>query len=222
MTTSAATHFAPMSRFAAALALAGLFAATPASAHPHVWVNVVSQLQYAPDGALTGVRHAWTFDEGFSAFALQGLEEGPDGKPSEKTLRELAQVNIDSMKEFDYFTFAARGKDKLAFAAPKDYALGYDGTALTLTFTLPLAKPAASAGTTTVDVYDPTYFVAFALADKDPVTLAGAPAACKIALHRPDPAIGATTSLSEGFFSALTSSSQYGSQFANRANISCP
>lgn len=204
-----------------ALAAAGLFVSAPASAHPHVWVNVVSALQYAPDGTLSGVRHAWTFDEGFSAFALQGLEEGPDGKPTEKTLRELAQVNIDSMNEFDYFTFASKGKEKLAFAHPKDYALTYDGTALTLTFTLPLAKPPASAGTTTVDVYDPTYFVSFALADKDPVTLAGAPAGCAVALHRPDPAAGTTTTLSESFFSALTSSSEYGSQFANRATVTC-
>ncbi len=94
---------------ATVLLLAGLVA--PALAHPHVWVVVHSELSYAPDGTLAGVRHNWTFDEGFSSFALQGLETTPDGKPSEKTLAELAQVNIDSLKEFDYFTVAKRGKE---------------------------------------------------------------------------------------------------------------
>ncbi|WP_170016784.1 DUF1007 family protein [Starkeya sp. ORNL1] len=207
----------------ATLACALTLSAGPALAHPHVWVDVRSQLEYGPDGALTGVRHVWTFDEGFSAFALQGLTEGEGGKPSDTVLKELAQTNIDSMKEFDYFTFAQRGKEKLAFATPRDYGLTYDGTALTLHFILPLAKPIASAGTTTLDVYDPTYFVAFALADENPVKLEAAPKGCTLGLHRPDPAVGGSTqTLSESFFNALTTSSQFGSQFANRATVTCP
>jgi ABC-type uncharacterized transport system substrate-binding protein len=41
---------------------AGLFCivvcATPAYAHPHVWVTMHTELVYAPDGRITGVRHA--------------------------------------------------------------------------------------------------------------------------------------------------------------------
>ncbi|WP_248310346.1 DUF1007 family protein [Bosea sp. 117] len=206
-----------------AAALALLAFAGPALAHPHVWVSVRSELDYAADGTLTGVKHAWTFDEGFSAYALQGLATTPDGKPTEATLKELAQVNIDSLKEFDYFTFATRGKDKLPFNPPKDYSLSYDGTSLTLHFTLPLAKPLARSGTLALDVYDPTYFVAFDLADNDPVKLAGDAQGCTLDLHRPDPAAGATSAtLSESFFNALTSASAYGSQFANRVTVKCP
>ena len=40
-------------------------APAPASAHPHVWVTVKSELVYASDGSITGVRHAWTFDDMF-------------------------------------------------------------------------------------------------------------------------------------------------------------
>src|SRR5882672_4676785 len=45
-----------------------------ASAHPHVWVTMHSELVYAPDGTVTGVRHVWAFDDMFSTFATQGLE----------------------------------------------------------------------------------------------------------------------------------------------------
>jgi ABC-type uncharacterized transport system substrate-binding protein len=204
---------------AAAFALIALIG--PALAHPHVWVTVNSELDYAPDGKLTGVRHAWTFDEGFSSYALQGLETTPDGKPSEKTLKELAQVNIDSLKDFDYFTYAKRGKEALGFAPPKDYSLTYDGTSLTLHFTLPFAQPQAKKGAMTLDVFDPTYFVAFQLADDDPIKLAGAAEGCTLTLHRPDPAAVNTTNLTEGFFNALTTASNFGSQFANRVTVSC-
>ena len=45
-----------------------------AKAHPHVWITATSELLYAADGSLTGVRHAWTFDDMFTSYALQGIE----------------------------------------------------------------------------------------------------------------------------------------------------
>ncbi|MFD2029921.1 DUF1007 family protein [Ancylobacter dichloromethanicus] len=126
------------------------------------------------------------------------------------------------MHEFDFFTYAKRGKQDIKFLPPKDYSLTYDGTALTLHFTLPFAKPPARKGELALDVYDPTYFVAFQLADDNPVTLAGNAGDCALTLHRPDPAAtGSSTTLSEGFFNALTSASQFGSQFANRVTVKC-
>src|SRR6185437_5824914 len=51
----------------------------PASAHPHVWVKSSSELLYAQDGTLTGVRHVWTFDRTFSAYAVEGIESKTKG-----------------------------------------------------------------------------------------------------------------------------------------------
>src|ERR1051326_3574824 len=46
----------------AVAAFAGLFGtAVSASAHPHVWVTMRSELFYTPDGKVAGIRHAWTF-----------------------------------------------------------------------------------------------------------------------------------------------------------------
>ena len=57
--------------FCALAAFAGLVVATAAAqAHPHIWVTVKSELVYAPDGTVTGVRHAWTFDDMFSVCLL--------------------------------------------------------------------------------------------------------------------------------------------------------
>ena len=55
---------------------------------------------------------------------------------------------------------------------------------LTLYFTLPLKTP-VKAKALALEVFDPTYFVDFAFAEKDPVSLVGAPAGCQMTLPRP-------------------------------------
>ena len=58
-----------------------------------------------------GIRHAWSFDDMFSTFATQGLESKEKGKFTREELAPLAKVNVESLKEFGYFTFAtADGK----------------------------------------------------------------------------------------------------------------
>ena len=115
--------------------------AKQAEAHPHVWITATSELVYAPDGSITGVRHAWTFDDMFSTYALQGLETKVKGVYSREELAPLAQTNVESLKEFAYFTFAKADGKKEKFQEPVDYFLDYKDEALTLHFTLPLKTP---------------------------------------------------------------------------------
>src|SRR3954466_563501 len=131
-------HIVPCA-FAAILAASGA-----ASAQPHVWVTMKSEVVYAPDGSVTGVRHAWTFDDMFSVFATQGIDTKTKGEFTRDELKPLAQTNVESLKDFDYFTYAKSDGKKLEFAEPLgDYYLDYDSkeTVLTLHFTLPLKRP---------------------------------------------------------------------------------
>src|SRR3954464_10716284 len=83
-----------------------------AQAHPHVWVTMKNTVVYAPDGSAIGVRHDWTFDDMYSAFATQGLEQKKKGEFTREELQPLAQVNVESLKEYEFFTFAkADGQD---------------------------------------------------------------------------------------------------------------
>jgi ABC-type uncharacterized transport system substrate-binding protein len=200
-------------------ALTCLFAGGEAIAHPHVWVTMKSEVVYAADGTVTGVRHAWTFDDMFSAFATQGIESKKKGAFTREELAPLAEVNVSSLKEFDFFTNAKADGKKAAFNDPVDYHLEYKDNLLTLNFTLPLKTP-VKAKRLQLDIYDPTYFVDFTFAEKDPVALAGAPAACKLAVARPNDPQG--RQVGEAFFNSLTSSSDYGAQFANKIAVTCP
>jgi len=191
-----------------------------AAAHPHVWVTVKAELVYAPDGTVTGVRHAWTFDEMFSTFATQGLETKQKGVFTREDLKPLAEVNVTSLKEYDYFTKAKVNSKKVEFKDPVDYWLELADGALTLHFFLPLKTP-VKAQTLAVEIYDPTWFVDFSFAEKDPVTLAGAPAQCKLDVARPTDAVAQGQQLGESFFNSLGANSDYGAQFANRIAVKC-
>src|SRR3979409_846092 len=151
---------------AAALAIG----TSPASAHPHVWVTAASELIYAADGSISGVRHAWTFDDMFSTYALQGMETKTKGVYTREELAPLAQTNVESLKEFGFFTFAKADGRKERFLEPVDYFLEYKDALLILHFTLPLKTP-VKAKALALEVFDPAFFIDFKFADKDPVTL---------------------------------------------------
>jgi ABC-type uncharacterized transport system substrate-binding protein len=206
-------------------ACAGLLSSllmTGADAHPHVWVTFHSEILYAPDGSITGVRHAWKFDDMFSAYALQGIHHAKKGQYTREELASLAQLNVNSLKEYDYFTFARGDGKKLKFNDATDYWLEYANPSLVLHFTLPLKSP-ATAKALQVEVYDPTIFVDFEFAKDKPVSLDGAPPQCLLSVdlpHQPTPAEQAR--LSQLDVTPLDASSTYGELFANKMMVRCP
>jgi ABC-type uncharacterized transport system substrate-binding protein len=202
------------------LAATLLFGAAGAVAHPHVWITATSELIYAPDGSLTGVRHAWTFDDMFSTYALQGIETRTKGVYTREELAPLAQTNAESLKEFAYFTFAKADGKKQKFEDPVDYFLEYKDTLLTLHFTLPLKAP-VKPKQLSLEVFDPAFFIDFRFADKDPVALVGAPAACAMRFQRPNDGTANAQTLGEQSF-ASGDNSNYGMMFANKITVDCP
>jgi ABC-type uncharacterized transport system substrate-binding protein len=159
---------------------------SPVAAHPHVWITVKTLLLYE-QGAFSGLRHKWSFDQYYTAMAIEGLDRNKDGKYEREELAELAKVNIDGLKDFAYFTSAAVAGREIKLEAPNDYWLEYENGVLALNFTLPFAEPVApDARGLTFAVQDPTFFIAFDLAKTDPAKLGpGAPAACKLKVGSP-------------------------------------
>lgn len=204
------------------LALVSLAFAAPARAHPHVWVTMQTELVYGPDGSITGVRHHWAFDDMFSAFATQGLESKEKGKFTREELSPLAKVNVESLKEYDYFTYATADGKKAELKEPApDYWLDFSDSVLTLNFTLPFKTP-LKAKELTIEVYDPTIFVDFEWARKEPVHLVGAPN-CKADVVKPR-----EMTFAEGKALSMIPADQQnttlaiGAQFANKILVHCP
>jgi ABC-type uncharacterized transport system substrate-binding protein len=206
-----------LSRFFAAAFVSAAFAVS-AQAHPHVWVTTSVQLIYAPDGSVTGVRHAWTFDDMYSAFATEGLAQKTKGVFTREELAGLAEVNVTTLKDSEFFTFGKANGKKLSFGDATDYWLDFKNEVLTLYFTLPM-KAAVKAQNLELEIYDPSYFVDFAFAAKDPVTLVGAPAQCKSSVQKPQElSVAQGKKMDESFFTT----GDWGAKFAKIIAVKCP
>jgi ABC-type uncharacterized transport system substrate-binding protein len=196
-----------------------------AQAHPHVWVTMHTELLFGTDGAVTGVRHHWTFDDMYSAFATTGIKAKTEGQFTRAELEPLAKLNVESLREYAFFTYARiDGKQqKNAFGDPVDYWLDYDRKTkeLTLHFTLPFKRPAV-VKRVLIEVYDPEFFVDFGPAEKNPVRLIGAPSQCTVTAEKPpDQNFVSSRSLSQMFTSSEANIGM-GLSFSNKILVKCP
>ena len=160
----------------------------PARAHPHVWIAIETTLLHE-GGAFTGFRHKWSFDEFYTAMAIEGLDRNKDGKYDREELAELAKVNVDALKDFAFFTFPALAGQALKLGEARDYWLEHKDGILSLHFTVPLASPVLmEARGLTFSVQDPSYFIAFDLAKTgQPVRIgSGAPKGCTLKSGAPE------------------------------------
>ncbi|MGH6851177.1 MAG: DUF1007 family protein [Methylocella sp.] len=194
-----------------------------AAAHPHVWVTARAQVVFDANGEIDAIRHAWTFDEMYSAFVTEG--QGTNGQLlTKEDLAPLAKTNVESLAEFDYFTYAKEASQKVEFGTPTNYSLEQQQDKLViLRFTLPLKTPASASKAFSFQIYDPTYFVDFEMDKQDPVTLAGAPKGCSVNVLGANPLETADAKkLSESFFSGMSPGFNFGVKLASRVIVACP
>lgn len=191
-------------------------------AHPHVWVTVETEILHDAQKNITGFRHHWTFDEFYSKFAVEGLDKNNDSVFDRDELKELADVNVKSLQEFNFFTFPQLGKKELERLQPEDYFLQYDNGMLTLHFTLPLKEPVPKTKLKDFHfaVYDPSFYVAFAFASKDPIHLAAGMSECAPEVRKPQ-AMAPAKSLSESIGSQNSRFANTGSDFAEAVRLKC-
>ncbi len=194
---------------------------TPAAAHPHVWVTTEVQVDFV-NGAITGFTHKWSFDEFYTTMAVEGLDKNKDGKFSREELSELAKINIEGLKEFEYFTFPTLAGAKLGITDPAEYWLEHNAGILSLHFKLPLAQPVlADAKGFQFQVTDPSFYIAFDMSKKDPIKLAAnAPKGCKLQAGAAKGDAADAKKLGELFFQQL-GGNNFGASVAQPISVIC-
>ena len=162
--------------------LAALGLASPASAHPHVWVEMRSDIVFGDDGKITGVNLIWSFDDGYTQMALDGLDSNGDGVYSQEELDPLTKENIASLKDYEYFTVMRVNGEKQASGEVTEFGQIWSNDKLQLHFQVPLKEPIdPTKGEFVVKVYDPEFFIAMDYVKDAPVTVIGAmPASCQL------------------------------------------
>lgn len=221
--TSGGWRAAP-SAAAVVCAAAILWLAVPSVgwAHPHVWIDSVVEMMFDQANALTGVRVYWVFDEFYSAFAVEGLDEDGDGTISPAELRPLVAQNIKELKDFGYFTYVEADGKPQPYDDVTEYGMHHINGRLAMWFLVPLAKPVdPRTAKVSVTTYDPTFYIAIDPAPENPVRIHGAmPPACTYAVSAP-PDSTDNPQYSENFFQGLDGSEGVGARFASWVRLSC-
>ena len=158
--------------------------ATPASAHPHVWIEMRSDLVFNDQGLVTAMNLEWTFDDAYAQMALDGLDTNGDGVYSQDEIAPLTKENIESLKDYDYFTVIRFNGQKQPLGAVTEYGQIWSNDKLQLHLQVPLKTPLdPRKGEIMAKVYDPDFFIALDYVKDEPVTAIGAiPANCQIVL----------------------------------------
>jgi ABC-type uncharacterized transport system substrate-binding protein len=198
-----------------------------ALAHPHVWVEMRTDVVFSSDGKISGIDIEWNFDDAYAADALQGMDTNGDGEYSQVELVALTNENLDSIKDYDYFT-KMWGADKILQTGPPINAgQTYNGNKLQLHFTLPLLQPFdARAAEFKVKIYDPEFYIAFDYGKELPVGTDGPIATgCELILKPlpTDAEIFATQEMlaSKGVDWKPENGEDFGSMFAQALVVTC-
>lgn len=151
-------------------------------AHPHIFIDAKVGVVFDDAGAVTSLRHSWTFDTAFSVWMVQGLDTNNDGIVSSDEMQELADENMLGLADFGFYTFAGDG---MAFTPVGDQRMRYDDNRVTLDFSVDATTPQPIGARFELGVYDPEYYVAIGFADAADVTLENAPDSCTTELIPP-------------------------------------
>ena len=163
-----------MARFLMTLVCAGvLFAARPASAHPHIWIDVVASYLFDKD-KVTGIRLQWTFDEFFSAGVIDEFDKNKNNKFDDDEIAALKDGAFDGVKEGDFYTFLYIGDERFKFEDVDDFSGKIEKGTVVYTFTVKFPTPVDPRKTPIgLSVYDESYFIDLGFAKDDPIRVVG-------------------------------------------------
>lgn len=162
---------------------AAVLCAAPANAHPHMWIDMQSFVVFDDQGLITGIDLEWTFDDGYTQMALDGLDTDGDGVYSADELAPLTKENIESLKDYDYFTVPRVNGEVVPIGEVTDYGQTYNGK-LTLHFQVPLKTPVDPRKQEFLyKIYDPEFFIDIEYTNKDSIGAVGKmPKGCHLKL----------------------------------------
>ncbi len=141
-----------------------------------------SDVVFNDQGLITAMNLMWTFDDGYTQIALEGLDANGDGVYDPTELEPLTRENMESLKDYDYFTVIRFNGEKQPLGPATQSGQIFSNGKLQLHMQVPLKTPLdPTKGAFVAKVYDPDFFIAFDYAGDEPVTvLGGMPKSCKL------------------------------------------
>jgi polyphosphate kinase len=152
-----ATHLA-----ATLIAVAG--GATPALAHPHVFIDTGVEVIFDGEGLASALRITWTYDEMYSLVILEdrGLDSDYDGVLTEAETATISGFDMNWDAGYAGDSYALIDEAPIVLGPPQDWTADLTEGRLVSTHLRPLL-PAVPVGADplVVQSYDPSFYVAY-------------------------------------------------------------
>jgi len=190
---------------------------TALKAHPHVYVDVDMRIETASDGSLKQIHYIWTFDDLYSAFAVQGLRR-EQGRLSGESLAKVAGEMIERLDEVNFFTHALAPDHELQPIGAENVLARFEAGHLSLSFTLPMRSFMGAARQVDLRIFDPQYVVAISLVGN--VQIAG-PAHCRLDVRKPGPLDAKDTRQLDDSIRTSQLPDGFGAKLANVVRMDC-
>ncbi|RJK99224.1 DUF1007 family protein [Paracoccus aestuarii] len=138
-----------------------------ALAHPHVFIDAALSLVYDDQGRLSEVAVEWEYDDFYSFLIIEdmGLDPDGDGVLTPEEQAAIQDFDADWEEGFDGRLYLGVEGRRVALQAPRDFGADYRDGRLVSRHVRPLAAPLDGALPLLVQVYDPEFYVQFAIPD---------------------------------------------------------
>jgi ABC-type uncharacterized transport system substrate-binding protein len=148
------------------IALVTAGAASPALAHPHIFVDAAVEVVFNDEGRAKGLRLTWTYDDLISLTLLseRGMDADFDGVLTAEELTQLNGFDMNWQPGFLGDTYGLINGNALILSGPSDWTVSYADAKLTTThyrsfeFAIELDDQPLI-----VQAYDPGYYTSYAV-----------------------------------------------------------
>ena len=193
---------------------------TLANAHPHMWVDLKSQIVLHDDGGPSAINQEWLFDDFFSTALIEEASLHPDG--IEAGLRQEITEIMSNLQPYDYFTLVKRDGESLPLTWIGDATAEVRGNRVLMRFTVTIEGPIDLVTQKfSYAIFDPTYYIEMFHAEGQTIAFeGGTPAGCSTEIEQPNPSAEAIA-LSQSVSLDVNPDNTIGRLFAETVHVKC-
>ena len=191
-----------------------------AQSHPHMWIDLKSEIIIEEKSQVSAIYQEWLFDDFFSASLIEEASQDPKG--SKAGIRAVVKEILDNLKPHDYFTLIKIDGQKISSDPIKSFEVKILENRVWLSFSLPIMEQVnVTAQNFSYSIFDPTYYIEMLYFENETVALVGDVAkGCSSEIVQPDPSTEAV-SLSRSPSLDKIPDQSVGELFAENVIIKC-